>query len=139
MPRNHRLEIKLPPELFAEVKNAAQARGFASSNSFVRAALSNELRSGETALDRTEQNIAASIDRLAREVRTLHNAQQAIFALTDSLARLFLTCVPEPPSEVLDQAKRRARLRYDRFLLSVAQNMGAESRTSLTELTEHAQ
>lgn len=66
----------------------------------------------------------------------MHTAQQALFAAVDSLTRLFLTCIPEPPPEGLDQAKRRARLRYDRFLLSVAQNMTADSRATLTELID---
>jgi hypothetical protein len=98
--------------------------------------LENELRHGEPAIVKTERIVSASIDRLARDLRALQTAQQAVFALTDSLARLFLTCVPEPAPEVLDQAKRRARLRYDRFLKSVAQNMTADSQASLTELSE---
>jgi hypothetical protein len=52
------------------------------------------------------------------------------------LTRLFLTCVPEPPAEVLDQAKRRAKLRYDRFLVSVAQNMTTDTRATLGELAD---
>lgn len=119
----HRLEIKITAELLAELKTAAKARGFNSANAFVRAAIASELRSGETALDRTEQNISATIDRLTREIRSLQSAQQGLFALTDTLARLFLTCVPEPPPDLLDQAKAKARLRYERFLLSVAQSM----------------
>ena len=119
----HLLEIKIAADTLAQLKSAARARGFRSANALVRAAIATELRSGESALDRTEQNIAASIDRLAREVRALQNAQQSTFALADALARLFLTCVPEPPPELLDQAKARARLRYERFLLSVAQSM----------------
>jgi len=59
-----------------------------------------------------------------------------VFAAVDSLTRLFLTCIPEPPPDALDQAKRRARLRYDRFLLSVAQNMTSDSRATLTELID---
>jgi hypothetical protein len=59
-----------------------------------------------------------------------------VFAAVDSLARLFLTCTPEPPAEIIDQAKRRARLRHDRFLLSVAQNMRADSRATLSELID---
>jgi Ribbon-helix-helix protein, copG family len=119
----HRLEIKIGADTLAQLKSAAKARGFRSANAFVRAAIATELRSGESALDRTEQNIAASIDRLAREVRSLQNAQQSTFALADALARLFLTCVPEPPPEALDHAKASARLRYERFLVSVAQSI----------------
>jgi hypothetical protein len=82
-----RLEIKITPELFKELKAAAEARGFASANAFIRAAITSELRSGETALDRTEQNLVATIDRLTREVRSLQTAQQGLFALTDALVR----------------------------------------------------
>ena len=139
MTRNRRIEVKVPPDLHAQLKQAAHSQGFSSVNSLVRSAITNELRTGETALNRTEQSIAASIDRLAKEVRTLHTAQQALFAMTDSLARLFLTCVPEPPAEALDTAKRRARLRYDRFLLAVAQNMASDSRAALSELSDRAE
>ena len=95
------------------------------------------MRSGETALDRTERTVAASIDRVSRDVQTLHTTQQAVFALTDSLVRLFLTCIPEPAPEVLDQAKRKAMLRYSRFLKSVAQNMTGDSREAVAHLVDH--
>mgnify|MGYP002402280541 CR=1 FL=1 len=135
MKERRRIEIRISKELYDELRKTAGRRGFPSVNRFVRAIVDAELRHGESALDRTEQNIAATIDRLAKEVRTLHTSQQASFALTDSLARLFLTCVPEPPREVLDQARRHAKLRYERFLRSVAQNMTTDSRAALAELS----
>lgn len=135
MRKNERFELLVPQDLLERLKVVAGERG-TSVASVVRMALENEMRHGEPAIAKTERIVSASIDRLARDMRTLQTAQQAVFALTDSLARLFLTCVPEPAPEVLDQAKRRARLRYDRFLKSVAQNMTADSQTSLAELTE---
>ena len=135
MRRNERFELRLPQELVERLKAVAQERD-TSVASVVRMALENEMRHGEPAIAKTERIVSASIDRLARDLRTLQTAQQAVFALTDSLARLFLTCVPEPAPEVLDQAKRQARLRYDRFLKSVAQNVMSDSQTSLAELTE---
>ena len=135
MRRNERVELRLPQELVERLKALARERD-SSVSSVVRMALENEMRHGEPALAKTERIVSASIDRLARDLRTMQTAQQAVFALTDSLARLFLTCVPEPAPEVLDQAKRRARLRYDRFLKSVAQNMTTDSQASLTELTD---
>jgi Arc/MetJ-type ribon-helix-helix transcriptional regulator len=131
-----RFELRLPESLMARVRDAAEERGFANVTAFIRSALQNELRNGETALDRTERAVAASIDRVSRDVQTLHTTQQAVFALTDSLARLFLTCIPEPAPEVLDQAKRKARLRYSRFLKSVAQNMTGDSRAAIANLTD---
>ncbi len=135
MRKNERFELLVPQDLLERLKVVAGERG-TSVASVVRMALENEMRHGEPAIAKTERIVSASIDRVARDLRTLQTAQQAVFALTDSLARLFLTCVPEPAPEVLDQAKRRARLRYDRFLKSVAQNMTADSQTSLAELTE---
>jgi hypothetical protein len=97
--------------------------------------LARDLRSSKS--DRTDGDeiVAASIDRLSKEVRGLHTGQQALLATIDSLTRLFLTCVPEPPADALDQAKRRAKLRYGRFLVSVAQNMTADTRATLGKLT----
>ena len=135
MRKNERFELRLPQDLVERLKAVAQERN-TSVASVVRVTLENEMRHGEPAIAKTERIVSASIDRLAKDLRSLQTAQQAVFALTDSLARLFLTCVPEPAPEILDQAKRRARLRYDRFLKSVAQNMTADSQVSLTELTE---
>ena len=135
MRKNERFELLVPQDLLERLKVVAGERG-TSVASVVRMALENEMRHGEPAIAKTERIVSASIDRLARDLRTLQTAQQAVFAMTDSLARLFLTCVPEPDPEVLDQAKRRARMRYDRFLKSVAQNMTSDSQTSLAELTE---
>lgn len=135
MRKNERFELLVPQDLLERLKVVAGERG-TSVASVVRMALENEMRHGEPAIAKTERIVSASIDRVARDLRTLQTAQQAVFALTDSLARLFLTCVPEPAPEALDQAKRRARMRYDRFLKSVAQNMTADSQTSLAELRE---
>ena len=41
--------------------------------------------------------------------------QQALFAFVDVLAKTFLTCVPEPPRDVHDQAVARGKARYDSF------------------------
>lgn len=128
--------MRLSEEQFVALKRTAAARGFRSIGAFVQAAVAKEMRAsapGETDRDGV---VVASLDRVAKEVRTVHTAQQALFAAVDSLTRLFLTCIPEPPPDALDQAKRRARLRYDRFLLAVAQNMGSDSRATLTELIE---
>ncbi|WP_155121364.1 hypothetical protein [Bryobacter aggregatus] len=103
-------------------RQAARTKGFDSLSAYIRDLLDKDTRAASQH-ERLEATVAASIDRVAKEMRRLHNANQALFALTDSLVKLFLTCTPEPPAESLDATKRRAKLRYDRFLLSVAQNM----------------
>ena len=132
--KRKRFELRVAEDQFALLKRTAQARGFRSISAYVVAATTKDLREAAPDRDDREAFLAASLDRLSKEVRTLHTAQQAMFASIDSLTRLFLTCIPEPPPEGLDQAKRKARLRYERFLLSVAQNMTSDSHATLTEL-----
>jgi len=114
-------------------KQTAAAKGFSSLAAYVRNLIEKDSRSTSES-ERLEASVAASIDRMAKEVRRLHSSNQALFALTDSLVRLFLTCTPEPSPEALDATKRRAKLRYDRFMLSVAQNMTGDSRSVLLDV-----
>ena len=135
MAKRERFELRMTEDQLTVMKHTAQARGFPSTNAYVHAVLARDMRDSES--DQSEQEaFTASLDRLSREIRTVHTTQQALFAVVDSLARLFLTCIPEPPPNALDQAKRGARLRYDRFLLSVARNMTSASRATLTELVD---
>ena len=136
MAKRKRFELRVSDEQFAVLKRTAAARGFRSVGAYVQSATAKDLRESAAEDADREAVIAASLDRLAKEVRSLHTAQQAVFAAVDSLTRLFLTCIPEPAPEALDQARRRARLRYDRYLLSVAQNMASDSRATLTELMD---
>ena len=125
--------MKMDDRLLTVGKQAAATKGFESLSAYVRDLIEKDSRStGQS--ERLESAVAASIDRMAKELRRLHNANQALFALTDSLVRLFLTCTPEPPPDALDATKRRAKLRYERFLLSVAQNMTGDARATLLEV-----
>lgn len=136
MAKWRRFELRLSEEQFTVMKRTVQTRGFRSVTAYIQSVVTKDLRDSSADQADREAFVAASLDRLSKEVRTLHTAQQAVFAAVDSLTRLFLTCIPEPPPNTLDQAKRRARLRYDRFLLSVAQNMTSDSRATLTELID---
>ena len=137
MAKWRRFELRLSDDQFSVTETAPpRSRGFRSVTAYIQAAVTKDLRDSPVDQADREAFVAASLDRLSKEIRTLHTAQQAVFAAVDSLTRLFLTCIPEPPPDALDQAKRRARLRYDRFLLSVAQNMTSDSRATLTELID---
>jgi hypothetical protein len=52
----------------------------------------------------------------------------------DVLAKTFLTCVPEPPRDVHDQAVALGKARYDRFLKSVGMAMVGDSHVAMAEL-----
>ncbi len=136
MAKWERFELRLSEEQLTVVKRTAQVRGFRSVSGYIQAVLTRDLRDSPPDQSDREAFVAASIDRLSKEIRNLHTTQQALFAAVDSLTRLFLTCIPEPPPEALDQAKRKARLRYERYLVSVAQNMTSDSRATLTELVD---
>jgi Arc/MetJ-type ribon-helix-helix transcriptional regulator len=126
--------VRLSESLRSRVEKAARKSGYASTSAFIRAALEERVSDREPTLTETEQRVAASLDRLAKQLRGLGNGQQAQFALTDALARLFLICVPEPPKDVFELAKAKAKGRYEKLLRGVAENMTGEARATLSGL-----
>jgi hypothetical protein len=138
MATQRRIEIGVSDALYDQLRRAAARKGSRSVNKLVREIVESDLQGGTTARQRTEEIMAASVERLRKDLRSLHTNQQALFALTDALTRLILTCLPEPPSDVLDQAKRRAKLRYDRLLLSIAQQVAGHRGVVPEEQTTRA-
>ncbi len=113
MAKGKRIELRISDDQYTLLKRTAQDRGYRSISAYVAATVTKDLRESGGGQPDGVQAFVASLDRLSREIRTTHTTQQAVFAAIDTLVRLFLTCVPEPAPEVLDNAKRRARLRYD--------------------------
>lgn len=139
---NQKLRIRatrLEPELNKRVERATKEGGFANPSAFIRAAIQRELAGRESGVDAAEERIAASLDRLAREIRRVNLGQQALFAFVDSLVKTLLTCVAEPPREAYDQAVARGRVRYDRFLKSVGAGMAGDSQAAMTELLKRGE
>jgi hypothetical protein len=58
---------------------------------------------------------------VTKEVQALFTLVHAQFALTNSLLQYVLTCMVEPPEEVLPAARARAKLRYTKILHLAAQ------------------
>jgi hypothetical protein len=125
---------RLEPERDRRIEVATKQGGFSNPSAFIRAAIERELAGRESGVDATEERIAATLDRVVREIRSMKLAQQALFAFVDSLVKTRLTCLAEPPSDVYEQAVARAKLRYDRFLKSVGVNMAGDSHAAMTEL-----
>lgn len=118
------------------IENEARKRGFASTSAFIRAAIENEITDNGRMDTQAEQRIAASFDRVARELRKLGNAQQALFAFTDALARMLLHSVPEPPSESREHTVALTKQRHHRLLTMAALSMQGDARAAMLELTE---
>lgn len=128
--------IRLSDGLDEKIQAAAKQRGFLTPSAFIRAAIENEL-GGRGELSLAEDRIAASFERVTRDIVRLSRAQQALFAYLDTLGKTILTCVPEPPAESKGQAVARAKERYDRFMKSAGRAMAGEARAAMLDLVNH--
>ena len=131
--------LRIDGMLIGRIESAARDGGFSSPTAFMRAAIERELAGRESGVDAAEDRIAASLDRLAREIRGVKLGQQALFAFVDSLVKTLLTCVAEPPRDVYDQAVARGKARYDRFLKSVGAGMAGDSQAAMRELLKRGE
>jgi hypothetical protein len=115
----------LQGELQEKVLAAVKKRGFRSEQAFLIAACEHELREGDNteATAQLEARIAATLANMAKEVQALFTLGHTQFALTNSLLQYVLTCMIEPPQDVLPAARARARLRYTRILRLAAQEV----------------
>ena len=131
MPRR---TIRLTTDTDERIQSAAKLRGYSSPSSFLRAAIQKELGEREDGMIGTEERLAASIEQVRREVFRLGRTQQASFAFVDSLAKVLLTCVPEPGGEAMEAAVARARGRHARLLKSAGQAMVGDSQVAMQDL-----
>ena len=128
--------LRIDSLMIERIERAARDGGFSSTTAFIRAAIDRELAGRESGMDTAEERIAASLERVGREMRSFKLAQQALFAFVDSLVKTLLTCLPEPPRDAYDQAVARGKFRYDRFLKSVGAGMSGDSHAAMAELVK---
>ena len=142
--QKHRIERNLlfPSQEFRErVRCAAQERGFRSEQAFILTACENEVRRRDQteATTQLEARIAATLANVTKEVQALFTLVHAQFALTNSLLQYVLTCMVEPPQEVLPAARARARLRYAKILRLAAQEVATRNKATLEEVLTHGE
>jgi hypothetical protein len=134
--RKHRIERNLafPSEEFrAKVRTAAKQRGFRTEQAFLIAACERELERGDNteAMDDLEARIIATLSNVAREVQALFTLVHTQVALTNCLLQYVLTCVAEPPEELLPSARARARLRHAKMLRFAGQEVATRNKATL--------
>jgi hypothetical protein len=130
-----RVNVRLDDDLYGRLVGAAKSRACPLSR-LVRDLLSAGLDDeGAKIVEAAEERIAATLDCFALDIRRLHTADQALYASFDTFIRLFLTCIPDPPSDSLTAAKIEAQRRYKNYLQNVARNMNGDARAALGELT----
>ncbi len=66
--------LRLERTLLTRIELAAKQGGFGNLSAFMRAALERELSGRESALEDTERRIAASLDQVARELRSVRSS-----------------------------------------------------------------
>ena len=133
-----RRTIRISDQLDNKIRKAATERGFANPTAFLRANLEAFVREKDaSAAGDLEQRLAVTLDRIARDVFRVQRAQQAHFAVTDTLIKTLLTCMPEPPAEVMAQAVAKAKERYRRVVKAAGQNMVGDSLAAMRDLVGH--
>ena len=126
-------------DLRDKVRAAVKERGFRTEQAFLIAACEHELERGDNteAMDDLEGRIVATLANVAREVQALFTLAHSQFALTNSLLQYVLTCMIEPPDDVLPAARVRARLRYAKILRIAAQEVATRNKATLEEVLAH--
>ena len=118
------------------VRSAARERGFRSEQAFILTACENELKRGDSAEATTqlEARIAASLANVGKELQSLFTLAHTQFALTNSLLQYVLTCMVEPPDDMLPAARARAKARYAKILRHAAQEVATRNKATLEEV-----
>jgi predicted DNA-binding protein len=132
-----RRTIRLSADTDERLQSTAKLKGYANSSAFIREAIEHELSGRQDTMIGTEERLAASIEQMRREICRLRRAQQALFAFVDSLAKVLLTCLPEPAAEPMKAAVARARGRHAQLLKNAGQAMVGDSHLAMQELVNH--
>ncbi len=129
MPRR---TIRLTDAIDERIESAAKLGGYSSPSAFLRAAIKKEL--GEPGVGSSaKEQIVGNFMEVQQDVRRIERAQQALFALVDSLAKVFLTCVPEPRG-AMEPALAEARNRHARLLNNAGHAMLSDSLVAMEDL-----
>jgi hypothetical protein len=91
---------------------------------------------GTEAMDDLEARIVATLLSMGREVQSLFTLVHTQVALTNCLLQYVLTCVPEPPEDLLPAARARARLRYAKILRLAGQEVATRNKATLEQVLE---
>jgi hypothetical protein len=122
------------------VRLAEKERGFRSEQAFILAACKNELARGDSteATAQLEARIAATLANTGKQVQSLFTLVHAQIALTNSLLQYVLSCVVDPPEEVLPAARARAKARYAKILRLAGQEVATRNQATLEQVLEHS-
>jgi hypothetical protein len=139
MAKSSRMTIRLSDDEHRQIQDLVRLDGFAGPSALVRRAIQNEVIGRGAAASESEERVAATLDRVLRDVTRIARGQQALFAVVDTLVKTFLTCVPDPPVDGLPQSVARARDRYSRFVKAAGQSMVGDALAAMQDLVNHVE
>ena len=102
MPRR---TIRLTTETDERIQSATKLRGYSSPSAFLRAAIKKELSERTEAVSLSAKQMVGCVKEVRQDLRRVERSQQALFALVDSLAKVFLVC----PNHAEQPLNRRLR------------------------------
>ena len=137
MTRTARIGIRLTDKERSEIQEAVTRLEYNGPSALIRQAIRNELGGRSGAVAHVEDRMAATLDRVLRDITRVARGQQALFAVLDAFVKAFLTCVPEPPPEGMPQSVARARDRYSRLVKAAGQGMVGDGLAALKDLLDH--
>jgi len=82
--------------------------------------------------------ISITLANTGKQVQSLFTLVHAQFALTNSLLQYVLTCVVEPPEEVLPAARARAKARYAKILRLAGEEVATRNQATLEQVLTHS-
>jgi hypothetical protein len=134
-----RLDIRLNLATKEQLETVSREAGFRNVTAYVRQVLSEALKGKHEAkaVADMEQKTVATINRLSRDLSHVRLQLLATYCLVDGLAKVVLTCLPEPSPQMVDQATAAAKRRYERLNRAVAQAMRGEGAAVLQELAKY--
>ena len=100
---------------------------------FVQRSIRNWVRAGRASAAQRSRLSQASW-KCARTSAALSERNRRLFALVDSLAKVFLTCVSEPRGTALEPALAEARNRHARLLNTAGHAMLSDSLIAMEDL-----
>ena len=139
MAKTLRMGIRLSQEEHWQIQEAVRRLEFKGPSALVRRAIHNELAGRSVAATNSEERVAATLERVLRDVTRVARGQQALFAIVDTLVKTFLTCVPDPPADGMPQSVARARDRYTRFVKAAGQAMVGDALLAMQDLVNHVE
>jgi hypothetical protein len=107
--------LRLSDDLKTRLEQAQKLRGYKSVNAFIVEAIEEKLQRTDAvdSASESEAPIAADFSRIVREVRSVHNTQQAQYALLDALTKLRIDvrCRASAGSAGVGQGARQTEVR----------------------------